>query len=177
MNENYEDNNERLFEASQKIRETDLRQLYKEDEQAWLKEIQELYYFDPVLCEHLLEEAKKNQREIESYFIKLVSHMLKWQYQQNKQGNSWLSTIKNTSHELQMIFRDSKTLFNYYKDNYIEWYEDAIDLASSETKKSKNEFPQEFPYDVDIFWQKDKIENFLNNNAKENFWTKFKYKK
>ena len=36
---------------------------------------------------------------------------------------------------------------------------------------------QEFPYNLNNFWKEDCIDNFLDNNAKENTWTKFNYKK
>ena len=171
------DNNEMLFKALQKIREINLKKLYEEDEQKWLLELKDLYYFDPVLCEHLLQEANRNQREVKNIFINLVVHMLKWQYQSERQGNSWRLTIVNSANELEDILESSKTLFNYCKDNYIKWYKRILYNVSLQINKDINDFPQEFPYNIETFWKEDNIEKFLSDNAKENTWTKFNYKK
>ena len=167
--------NEKLFENLKKARELDLEQLYHDDEQEWLYTMRNLYCFDKTLCEHLLYEAKSNEGQVKNYFINLVLHMLKWEYQSNRQGSSWLNSIENSSQQLRILLDTGNTLYNYYLKNYNKWYIRALNKAVTQTGMNKNAFPQEFPYDVDNFWKDENIEQFLKDNSTENPWTKFKY--
>ena len=46
------------------------------------------------IAEEIEDVGKSEQREISSRMAVLLMHLLKWQYQPGRRGNSWARTIK-----------------------------------------------------------------------------------
>ena len=74
---------------------------YQKDIVAWANEqaaFIRMGKFDQLDLEHLAEEiedvGKSEQRELESRMSVLFAHLLKWQYQPDRQDGSWTRTIK-----------------------------------------------------------------------------------
>ena len=73
---------------------------YDKDVIAWANEQAKLLRagcFDLLDIEHLAEEiedvGKSEQRELASRMAVLLAHLLKWQFQPERRGNSWQRTI------------------------------------------------------------------------------------
>jgi hypothetical protein len=73
---------------------------YDTDIVAWAQEQARLLRvgrFDALDIEHIAEEiedvGKSEQRELASRMAVLLAHLLKWQYQPERRGNSWRRTI------------------------------------------------------------------------------------
>jgi len=61
--------------------------------------------FDKLDLEHLADEiegvGKSEQREFENRMVLLLTHLLKWQYQESHRGASWERTIKDQRNMIQ----------------------------------------------------------------------------
>lgn len=74
---------------------------YETDIVAWATEQARLLrtgQFSSLDIEHIAEEiedvGKSERRELKSRMTVLLAHLLKWQYQPERRGNSWRRTIK-----------------------------------------------------------------------------------
>ena len=89
--------------------------------------------------EHLAEEiedvGKSEQRELENRMAVLLAHLLKWQYQPDRRGNSWRNTIRDQRDRIAR--RISKTPSLKVDIDDAEWWRwvwaDALDIAVKET--------------------------------------------
>jgi len=75
---------------------------YDRDVVAWANEQAALLRggrFSELDIEHIADEVedvgKSEQRELVSRMAILLAHLLKWQFQPERRGRSWLNTIKN----------------------------------------------------------------------------------
>ena len=75
---------------------------YDSDVIAWANEQARLLregQFSKLDIEHIAEEiedvGKSEQRELANRLVKLLSHLLKWQFQPSRKGSSWEITIRN----------------------------------------------------------------------------------
>ena len=91
--------------------------LYDQDFAVWTSETAQLLRagrFDEVDIEHVAEEiedmGKRDKRELHSRLTVLLLHLLKWNWQPNKQSSGWQSTIITQRAELEQLFEDSPSL-------------------------------------------------------------------
>ncbi|MBF0786131.1 DUF29 domain-containing protein [Muribacter muris] len=123
---------------------------YASDLYAWANE--QAYYlsqrvFDQVDIKHLTEELEtmgnSELSELESRLELLIMHLLKWQYQPNRQGRSWLLTIKEQRTRIEKRLKRSPSLKS--KLNNEEFLQDIWELAvlsaARETGLDENSFP------------------------------------
>jgi len=138
--------------------------LYESDEYLWKQEIAKKYQeAEPNLFEYLMEMARNEEREIKSKCRVLFLHLLKYQYQSEKQSISWVLSIRSAYRDLTVIFNDSKSLYNRYIDEtyFISAYKNAVLDASTEIFLSKSMFPKVFPWDPKTVWTEEFVETFL----------------
>lgn len=116
-----------------------LAELYKTDEMAWLEQTAELvrtHRFEHVdaanLAEYLTDMAKRDKREVYSRLVVLLTHLLTWTYQPEKQSSSWRATIREQRRELKQLL-ESATLTDYAHSVYAEAYAAAREQAADET--------------------------------------------
>src|SRR5258707_1220135 len=129
--------------------------LYDQDETAWLDAMSELIRlgrFDaldyPNLAEYLTDMAARDRREVRSRLVVLLLHLLKWEYQPDKRTHSWRTTVLNQRQELAVLA--SRGVLRVHATEILgEAYNDAVELAASETKKSREAFPTDCPYSFD----------------------------
>lgn len=123
---------------------------YASDLYAWANE--QAHYlsqraFDQVDIKHLTEELEtmgnSELSELESRLELLIMHLLKWQYQPNRQGRSWLLTIKEQRTRIEKRLKRSPSLKS--KLNNEEFLQDIWELAvlsaARETGLDENSFP------------------------------------
>ncbi len=124
--------------------------LCETDETAWLEATAALIRqgrFDEVerdaLAEYLTDMAKRDRREVFSWLVVLLSHLLKWEYQPEGRSRSWRGTILEQQRELRQLL-ESGTL-----RNHADAYADARKQAAADTGLARDAFPQECGWDLD----------------------------
>jgi hypothetical protein len=135
--------------------ETNSKREYDTDFYSWALHSAELLRhgkFSEIDIENIAEEiesmGKSDKRELISRFAILLSHLLKWQYQPERRGNSWKHTIKNQRFEVEELLKDSPSL-NYELEKQLEYaYEKALNIAIEETGLSENTFPKLCPFSL-----------------------------
>lgn len=130
--------------------------LYEQDfyqwtqEQAALLKARALSQLD---VENLIEEietmGRSEKRELVSRLAVLLAHLLKWDFQPERRGKSWLNTIKIQRIDLQDVLNDSPGLKNELQKSILTAYRKAILLASDETGLPETAFPETSPYSIE----------------------------
>lgn len=121
---------------------TTMRTSYENDVVAWASEQARLLRagrFDLLDLEHIAEEiedvGKSEQRELANRMAVLLTHLLKWQYQPERQGNSWARTIKEQRKGVLSRLEETPSLKS--KLNEPRWWDavwaDAVAQATAET--------------------------------------------
>jgi Domain of unknown function DUF29 len=102
---------------------------------------------------HVAEEiesmGKSDKRELMSRLAILLAHLLKWQFQPERRGNSWKCTIEEQRFELIDLLEESPCL-KYELDQRLEHaYQKAVLIAMKETGINKEIFPQQCLFSLD----------------------------
>ncbi|MFO1358562.1 DUF29 domain-containing protein [Plasticicumulans sp.] len=129
---------------------------YDEDVLAWAREQAQLLRsgrYAELDIEHLAGEiedvGKSEQRELESRMAVLLAHLLKWQYQPERRGNSWRRTIIGQRENIAKRLIRTPSLKPDLNDP--EWlravWNDALELAWKETGQELP-FPESCPWTV-----------------------------
>jgi hypothetical protein len=129
---------------------------YENDIVAWAKEQAHLLRsgkLSAIDIEHIAEEiedvGKSEQRELASRMAVLLSHLLKWQYQPERQSGSWQRTIKEQRKAIARRLKNTPSLKASIHDP--EWLEDAwgdaISIAIGET--GVGNFPESCPWSIE----------------------------
>ena len=131
---------------------------YQKDIVAWANEQAEFIRmgkFDQLDLEHIAEEiedvGKSEQRELMNRMAVLLAHLLKWQYQPERQGKSWQSTIRHQRKRVLIAIKKTPSLKVSLLDN--DWLDDAwaeaVDQAAKETGIEIDTFPESCPWLMD----------------------------
>jgi hypothetical protein len=108
--------------------------------------------WDDIDVEHLIEEletmAKRDQRELVSRFIVLLTHLLKWQFQPTQRSNSWEGSIVEQRIQIMRLLKSAPSLKNYCPEAITDAYPDAVKIAERETKLAIQVFPSDCPYTI-----------------------------
>jgi hypothetical protein len=108
--------------------------------------------FDMLDLEHIADEiedvGKSEQRELESRMAVLLAHLIKWQFQPDRRGNSWRHTISEQRKKVvQRIIRTPSLKADL---NNVDWWAgvwaDSLDIATRETGFLYERFPEECPW-------------------------------
>ncbi len=137
---------------------------YEKDFHSWIEKHIELLksgQLHELDKEHLIEElgdmGKSNLRELESRFIMLIAHLLKWQFQlttlanqwQEFEGKSWRKTIIEQRLQLIDLLAEMSSLKKKLTDVISKTYPKAVIFAIDETGLPKQTFPQICPYTIE----------------------------
>jgi hypothetical protein len=76
---------------------------------------------------------KSNQRELYSYLVVVLAHLLKWQFQAEHRSGSWKGSIKNGRKRIERLFKDQPSLKHYIEEILSETYQEAREWAVDET--------------------------------------------
>ena len=129
---------------------------YDADVVAWAEEQARLIragQFEQLDLVHIAEEiedvGKSEQRELASRMAVLIAHLIKWQYQPERQSNSWKRTIKEQRKALAFHIKQVPSLKTRLADP--EWqgaiWADAVTLAINET--GMGGFPDDCPWSIE----------------------------
>jgi hypothetical protein len=119
-------------------------------QQAWLIRNKQFELLD---LEHLAEEiedvGKSEQRELANRMAVLIAHLLKWQYQPERQCVSWERTIKEQRRALAFHLKQVPSLKT--KLSNAEWFDavwaDGLAFAIKETGLAN--FPELCPWTIE----------------------------
>jgi hypothetical protein len=129
--------------------------LYDRDVVAWAREQAEHLRerrWEALDIENLAEEIDSvgcsEKRELRSRMAILMAHLLKWHFQPELRGKSWLRTIRAQRREIVEVLAQMPSLRPVLSDSrWIEnAWEDAVRLAANET--GLDEFPDDLIWDI-----------------------------
>ena len=125
--------------------------LYNTDFAAWAFEQAALLkgrQFDQVDLDAIIDEIEdmgnRHHDRLVGKMQVLIAHLLKWQFQPERQGNSWRNTIKTQRDEIPDLFEDMPSLkADLDKPEWVQKvWQRAVKTAARETYKSVSDFPQ-----------------------------------
>src|SRR5262245_40048699 len=132
----------------------ELRDLYEQDETAWLERMAELIrqkQFGDLdygnLAEYLSDMARRDRREVRSRLTVLLAHLLKWEHQPDRRSGGWGATIFAQVHDLADLIA-AGVLRAHAEAVLSDAYRKAVKEAATETGLSNESFPEECPYSV-----------------------------
>jgi len=105
--------------------------------------------------EDISELGKSERRAIYSQLIRLMLHLLKWQYQPHRRSDSWLDSITDARTQIELTIKDSPSLKNYPQEQLEETYQKARYQAAKQTKLIITIFPEECPYSLELVLDED----------------------
>lgn len=132
-----------------------LAALYTDDETAWLEAMAgaarrgDLAALDlDHLSEYLTDMALRDRREVKSRLVVLLTHLLKWEFQRERRSRSWRTTVLNQRQRLADLA--SHGILRVHAEAVLpDAYEDAVELAASESSLPKKAFPERCSYSMD----------------------------
>jgi hypothetical protein len=126
---------------------------YDQDLVRWARETAELIRegsWQAVDVEHLAEEledlSKSERRAIASQLVRLLLHLLKWQYQPERRSDSWIDSITDARLQIELAIQDSPSLRSYPNQVLAQSYQRARRSAAMQTGQPLATFPETCPY-------------------------------
>jgi hypothetical protein len=111
----------------------------------------------PNLVEEIDSLGRSQRHELRSRLRVLLMHLLKWQYQPERQGPSWESTISEQRIHIDELLSDSPSLRLQVPTILPHAYGLSRQSTHRETRLPLSTFPETCPYTVeqvldDTFW-------------------------
>lgn len=126
---------------------------YEEDFYGWARTNVHLLKqkkYEEVDMEHIIEELEEmgnnKENELFSRLALLISHLLKWQFQPNLRGHSWIYTAREQRFRIKRLLKKNPGLKGELDETFKDAYTDAILRATEETGLDEKTFPTECPY-------------------------------
>lgn len=134
--------------------------LYETDSVAWADEQAKLLrdrQWDKLDLENLIEEVQdlggRHRDRIESFLQNLLMHLLKRNYQPDKQTTSWDMSIRTSALNIRKEIKKRPSLRRHFVEQFAETYQYAREMASIETGLALEDFPEGCPPDIqDEVW-------------------------
>lgn len=134
-----------------------LTELYDTDLFAWTTKTSELLkskQFDAVDWENVIEEiealGRSEKRAIKSHLVVLLIHLLKWEFQPERQSKSWRISIQNAREDLKELLDENRSLKGDFLNEVLpKAYQKAREKASNETSIFLENFPATCPFTLD----------------------------
>jgi len=130
-----------------------MNNLYEADFAQWAQEQAELCRQgrgSELDVEHLSEELEgmsaRERRELVNCLGILLAHLLKWQYQPQRRGNSWRLTIKIQRFDVAALLHQNPSLRARFEEFLSDAYARAILQAAGETGLDESVFPEVCPF-------------------------------
>ncbi len=127
--------------------------LYEKDFARWTEQNAELLRtgrFEEADLEHIAEEiedmGKERRHALRNQLRRLLTHLLKHQFQPSRRGTGWLRTIANARVEIRDVLEENPSLKPFLEESIPAAYATAVKLASIETKLPASRFPATCPY-------------------------------
>ncbi len=134
--------------------------LYNNDFYAWANQqasIIQTGKLDSLDTQHILEELQimsaRERKELVSRLKILLLHLLKWKYQPQYQGKSWILSIKSQRYEVAEVIEINPSLKHYLDHAMNKAYPRALLRAAKETKLAEEIFPYVCPWSYEQIMQ------------------------
>lgn len=101
------------------------------------------------IAEELEGMARSDKRQLINRLAVLLAHLLKWQYQPERQSKSWERTIREQRKRLSLLLEDSPSLKTEIEQKLADAYELATLSAANETGLNEENFPESCEYTLD----------------------------
>jgi hypothetical protein len=101
------------------------------------------------LIEELDNMGASEKRELVHRLTLLLGHLLKWVYQSERRGNSWLATIEEQRLEVIDLIDDNPSLKHQLPQQFDKAYTKAVLFAIRETNLPKSSFPETSPFTLE----------------------------
>lgn len=98
------------------------------------------------IAEEIETLGRSEKRELASRLEVLLMHLLKWQTQPERRGESWRSTIDEQRRSLGVVLRESPSLRPSVPQYVADAFRYAVRRASQETKLPLTAFPAACPW-------------------------------
>ncbi len=109
--------------------------------------------FTELDIEHLIEEIESmgasEKRALESRFIELMQHLLKWQIQPERRGSSWEISISKQRIGIEKVLQDNPSLKYNLEARILRCYSYSRRYAAVETQLPLKIFPESCPYSLE----------------------------
>lgn len=106
--------------------------------------------FSEADIENIIEEietmGRSEKRELESRLAVLLQHLLKWQYQPERRGRSWLLTLEEQRIQFEEVMLENPGLKPRLPAILKSAYRLAVIRVLKETGLQKSLFPAECPW-------------------------------
>lgn len=103
--------------------------------------------------ENLIEEIESmgasDRRSLSSFLELVIMHLLKWQYQPERRGTSWQTSISKGRNAIERTLEYSPSLNRQLPDMIVAEYRRARKEASLETGLPLTTFPEQCPFIVE----------------------------
>jgi len=131
-------------------------ELYETDFAAWSERTAEAIRagrWEEIDRESVAEEiealARSDKREISSRLTVLIQHLLKWRYQPERRGASWLLTITEQRQEINGLIDDSPSLRSQPRQAFVKAYSNARVQAALAIGVPETAIPKIPPFTVE----------------------------
>lgn len=128
-------------------------EIYDRDLYAWAEQNAQRIRqgrLDEVDYEHIAEELEEfmgnTRRELYRRLRVLLAHLLKWGWQPERRSNGWAGTIRTQRSDLARLLKQNPSLRRFVPEEMTDAYEDARELAATETGKPVTAFPNPCPF-------------------------------
>lgn len=101
------------------------------------------------LAEEIESVGRSEKNEIRNRLIVLLQHLLKWEFQAERRGNSWLTTIGEQRTHINGVIETSPSLWRYPAEVFVSAYGIARRRAWAETGLPLEAFPETYPHPID----------------------------
>lgn len=108
-----------------------------------------------LLIEEVEDLGKSERRAITSQLIRLLLHLLKWQYQPQRRSDSWLDSITDARTQIDLAIQDSPSLKSYLSEQLDDSYQKARRQAAKQTGMEISVFPENCPYALELVLNED----------------------
>ena len=102
----------------------------------------------PNLIEEVENLGKSERRAIASQLVRLLLHLLKWQYQPQRRSDSWLDSITDARTQIDLTIADSPSLRTYPAEQLETSYQRSRRQAAQQIGMEISLFPEICPYDL-----------------------------
>ncbi len=130
--------------------------LYETDFYAWANEQAALLRAGKLSAadiENIAEEiesmGRTEKRELIRLLTVLLLHLLKWQFQPVRRGNSWRTTLRVQRLDLTRHLKDNPSLKSQIPGALSDAYTTAVIQAADQTGLAEATFPAECPWSFD----------------------------
>ena len=101
------------------------------------------------IAEELEDMVSSNETQMINRLTLVLSHLLKWQFQPNMRGHSWIYTIREQRKRSKIHLRKNPSLKSKLNEILLDAYDISILEAAKESGLDEKTFPSECPYTFD----------------------------